>query len=80
MLTWAGIRQIEMDVWADPNGTLFTTAAAEKLAGGNGTLASSEYRQPGFKVVCLCSHAPLRGVRQLCFDAHHDIALLTTRR
>jgi hypothetical protein len=40
-----------MDVWADPNGTLFTTAAAEKLAGGNGTLASPEYQRSGFKVL-----------------------------
>ena len=52
-----------MDVWADPNGTLFTTAAALKLAGGNGTLASSQYRQPGYKVLLqvmqTCSWKPL---------------------
>ena len=53
----AGIRQIEIDVFADPNGTLFTTAAALKLAGGSGTLASAEYRQPGFKVRQLRSPA-----------------------
>ena len=50
-LRLAGLRQIEIDVFADPNGTLFSTAAGQKLAGGNGTLASSEYAQSGFKVL-----------------------------
>lgn len=45
-----GIRQIELDVSQDPNGGLFGTAAALKLAGGNGTLPDPQYLQPGWKV------------------------------
>ena len=45
-----GIRQIEIDVFQDPNGGLFSTAAALKLAGSNGTLSNPAYYQPGWKV------------------------------
>ena len=58
----------------DPNGTLFSTAAGLKLAGGNGTLTSPEYAQSGFKVLrlhsswCYCSN-----------QCHADCELNATR-
>lgn len=48
-----GIRQIELDVFSDPNGGLFATAGALKLAGGNGSLADPQFQEPGFKVSML---------------------------
>jgi Phosphoinositide phospholipase C, Ca2+-dependent len=47
----AGVRQIELDNYADPNGGLFDQAAGLKLAGVDGWLDDSELKAPGFKVL-----------------------------
>lgn len=68
--TAAGLRQIEIDVFADPNGTLFSTAAGLKLAGGNGTLSSLEYAQSGFKV--LSCHVTMAAMRFMADGSAHN--------
>jgi hypothetical protein len=45
-----GIRQLEIDVYADPEGSLFSTRAADALVGLAGS-ADPALAQPGFKVL-----------------------------
>ena len=49
----AGIRQLELDAYPDPQGDLFGTSAGRKLAGENGFLPIPALRRPGWKVVHL---------------------------
>ena len=45
-----GIRQVELDAYPDPQGTLFRTSAGRKLAGENGFLQIPSLARPGWKV------------------------------
>lgn len=46
----AGVRGVEIDVHADPEGGLYSAAAGLRLAGVNGYRNDSELFEPGFKV------------------------------
>jgi hypothetical protein len=46
----AGIRQLELDAYPDPQGNLFRTSAGRKLAGENGFLQIPALARPGWKV------------------------------
>jgi Phosphoinositide phospholipase C, Ca2+-dependent len=46
----AGIRQVELDAYPDPQGGLFSTSAGRKLAGENGFLQIPALSRPGWKV------------------------------
>lgn len=45
-----GIRQVELDVFADPEGGLFAEPAGARLTGDNAFLQVPEMQQPGLKV------------------------------
>lgn len=49
----AGVRQLELDAYPDPQGDLFRASAGRKLAGENGFLPIPALRRPGWKVVHL---------------------------
>ncbi|MBM4266976.1 MAG: hypothetical protein FJ144_10230 [Deltaproteobacteria bacterium] len=46
-----GVRQIELDVFADPEGGLYDERGGPKLLTGNGASNVPELREPGFKVL-----------------------------
>jgi len=46
-----GIRQIELDVWADPDGGLFASPAGLQLITGDPNIRIPELEAPGFKVL-----------------------------
>jgi len=46
-----GIRQIELDVFADPNGGLYANRAGQRVATGDGASGVPALDEPGFKVL-----------------------------
>ncbi|HEY8518138.1 MAG TPA: phosphatidylinositol-specific phospholipase C1-like protein [Candidatus Binatia bacterium] len=46
-----GIRQIELDVFADPEGGLYAERAGQRVATGDGASGVPELDEPGFKVL-----------------------------
>ncbi len=49
--TTQGIRQIELDVFADPEGGLYANRAGQRAATGDGASGIPELDEPGFKVL-----------------------------
>jgi len=46
-----GVRQIELDVWADPDGTIFSDRKSHEAAGLPADPGIPELKEPGFKVL-----------------------------
>mmetsp|Transcript_6161 Transcript_6161/g.17685 ORF Transcript_6161/g.17685 Transcript_6161/m.17685 type:complete len:445 (+) Transcript_6161:269-1603(+) len=58
-----GLRQIEIDIYPDPDGGLFHTSAGRKLAGENGFIAEPSLNQSGWKVL----HVPDIDMNTTCW-------------
>ena len=68
-----GVRQIELDVFADPNGGLFANRGGQVIAGGPRASGEPALDQPGFKVL----HVQDIDFRSTCLTF---VACLTTVR
>ncbi len=69
-----GVRQIELDVWADPDGTIFSDRKSHEAAGLPADPGIPELHEPGFKVL----HIHEVDVESTCWNLRTCLAAVRT--